>query len=105
MPLYLKNHSRGEFVFDHGWADAFERHGLAYYPKLLCAAPFTPVTGPRLLASNHGDRRILAEGAIALARRLRVSSLHILFPNETDLEVMRELGFMLCEGMIRLLVR
>ena len=99
MPLYLKSHSRGEFVFDHGWADAFERHGLAYYPKLVCAAPFTPVTGPRLLANTHGDRRILAEGAIDLARRIGVSSLHILFPNETDLAVMRELGFMLREGL------
>ena len=99
MPLYLKSHSRGEFVFDHGWADAFERHGLAYYPKLVCAAPFTPVSGPRLLANTHGDRRILAEGAIDLARRIGVSSLHILFPNETDLVVMRELGFMLREGL------
>ena len=99
MPLYLKSHSRGEFVFDHGWADAFERHGLAYYPKLVCVAPFTPVTGPRLLANTHGDRRILAEGAIDLARRIGVSSLHILFPNETDLVVMRELGFMLREGL------
>ncbi len=99
IPLYLKSHSRGEFVFDHGWADAFERHGLAYYPKLVCAAPFTPVSGPRLLANTHGDRRILAEGAIDLARRIGVSSLHILFPNETDLAVMRELGFMLREGL------
>ena len=99
MPLYLKSHSRGEFVFDHGWADAFERHGLAYYPKLVCVAPFTPVTGPRLLANTHGDRRILAEGAIDLARRIGVSSLHILFPNETDLAVMRELDFMLREGL------
>ena len=99
MPLYLKSHSRGEFVFDHGWADAFERHGLAYYPKLVCAAPFTPVSGPRLLANTHGDRRILAEGAIDLARRIGVSSLHILFPNETDLAVMRELDFMLREGL------
>ncbi len=99
MPLYLKSHSRGEFVFDHAWADAFERHGLAYYPKLLCAAPFTPVTGPRLLANTHEDRRTLAEAAIALARRLRVSSLHILFPQTSDLAVLRELGFMLREGL------
>jgi predicted N-acyltransferase len=99
MPMYLKSHSQGEFVFDHAWSDAFERHGLSYYPKLVCAAPFTPVTGPRLLANSHDERRVLAEGAIALARQLGVSSLHILFPNETDLAVMRELGFMLREGI------
>jgi predicted N-acyltransferase len=99
MPLYLKSHSRGEFVFDHGWADAFERHGLSYYPKLVCAAPFTPATGPRLLANTDQDRRILAEGSIALARQLRVSSLHVLFPNATDLAVLCGLGFMLREGI------
>ena len=99
MPLFLKSHSRGEFVFDQGWADAFERHGLSYYPKLLCAAPFSPVTGPRLLVNNSLYRHILAEGAIALAKQLRVSSLHILFANETDLSTLRELGFMLREGI------
>ena len=52
VPLYLKSHSRGEYVFDHAWADAFERYGLRYYPKLLSAVPFTPVTGPRLLAAG-----------------------------------------------------
>ena len=99
MPLYLKSHSRGEFVFDQGWADGFERNGLSYYPKLLSAAPFSPVTGPRLLAKNHQNRRILAESAIDLAVQLKVSSLHILFPNKTDLVVLNELGFMLREGI------
>ena len=99
MPLYLKSHSRGEFVFDQGWADGFERNGLSYYPKLLSAAPFSPVTGPRLLAKNHQNRRILAESAIDLAVQLKVSSLHILFPNKTDLAVLNELGFMLREGI------
>ena len=56
MPLYLKSHSRGEYVFDHAWADAFERYGLRYYPKLLSAVPFTPVTGPRLLAAGTSAR-------------------------------------------------
>ena len=99
MPLYLKAHSRGEFVFDQQWAEAFERNGLPYYPKLLCAAPFTPVTGPRLLAHNDVDRRLLAQGAVELAGQLGVSSLHILFPQETDQAVLRELGFMLREGI------
>ena len=99
MPLYLKSHSRGEFVFDQQWAGAFERHGLAYYPKLLCAVPFSPVTGPRLLAQSTVDRRILAQGAVDLAAQLGVSSLHILFPNEADQACLRELGFMLREGI------
>lgn len=99
MPLYVKHHSRGEFVFDHNWADAFENHGLSYYPKLICAAPFSPVTGPRLLANNAECRSLLAKGAIAAAQQLKVSSLHILFPNATDLMTLRELGFMLREGL------
>ena len=60
MPLFLKSHSYGEYVFDWAWADAYQRHGLAYYPKLLCAVPFTPVTGPRLLAADDAGRKILA---------------------------------------------
>ena len=80
MPLYLKSHSRGEYVFDHAWADAFERHGIRYYPKALSAVPFSPVTGPRLIAANHEDRVMLARGAIELTKRLELSSLHVLFP-------------------------
>ena len=99
MPLYLKSHSRGEFVFDWQWAEAFQRNGLPYYPKLLCAAPFTPVAGPRLLAHNDEDKRILAQGAVDLASRLKVSSLHILFPDETDRASLQDLGFMLREGI------
>jgi len=60
MPLFLKSHSYGEYVFDWAWADAYQRHGLEYYPKLLCAVPFTPVTGPRLLAAQGADREKLA---------------------------------------------
>lgn len=99
MPLYLKSHSRGEYVFDQQWAEAFQRNGLPYYPKLLCAMPFTPVAGPRLLARTDGDRRMLAQGAVELAGRLGVSSLHILFPQETDRAILRELGFLLREGI------
>jgi predicted N-acyltransferase len=99
MPLYLKSHSWGEYVFDHQWARAFTRHGMAYYPKLLCAAPFTPVTGPRLLAATPEDRRLLAQGAIALAERSGVSSLHILFPNADDRAILSDLGFLLREGV------
>ncbi|HJV62938.1 MAG TPA: peptidogalycan biosysnthesis protein, partial [Albitalea sp.] len=57
-PLYLKDHSYGEYVFDWAWADAYQRHGLRYYPKLLCAVPFTPVPGPRLLARDAASRAL-----------------------------------------------
>jgi predicted N-acyltransferase len=99
MPLYLKDHSRGEYVFDHAWADAFHRNGIDYYPKLLSAVPFTPVTGSRLLAHTQEDRRLLARAALQVARQLNTSSLHILFPDEQDRQALAEAGFMLREGV------
>jgi predicted N-acyltransferase len=73
LACYLKNHSQGEYVFDHGWADASERAGGSYYPKLQCSVPFTPVTGPRLLArldeNREAYRRALLEGLAALGER------------------------------------
>jgi hypothetical protein len=84
MPLYLKDHSYGEYVFDWAWADAYHRHGIAYYPKLLCAVPFTPVAGARLLAATDADRDLLIRAALARARELRVSSLHCLFPTPAE---------------------
>jgi len=99
VPLYLKTHSRGEYVFDFAWADAFERHGLRYYPKLLSAVPFTPVAGARLLAAHHDDRMALAHGLIELAQGLKVSSLHLLFPCAQDLAALREAGYMIREGV------
>lgn len=99
MPLYVKSHSRGEYVFDQLWAEAFARHGLRYYPKLLCAIPFTPVTGPRLLARTHEDRVRLAHGAIELATRLKLSSLHVLFPTDADEAALREAGYSVRQGV------
>lgn len=99
MPLYLKSHSRGEYVFDHSWADAFHRHGVAYYPKLLSAIPFTPVTGSRLLARSADDSALLARAALQVARQLGTSSLHILFPDETDRQVLADAGYLLREGV------
>lgn len=99
MLLYAKSHSRGEYVFDHAWAHAYERHGLDYYPKLVSAVPFTAVTGPRLLATNEADKEILARAAIQFAQEVGVSSLHILFPRAEDLEVVRRAGMMLREGV------
>ncbi len=84
MPLYVKHHSWGEFVFDWAWADAYRRHGLNYYPKLVSCAPFSPVPGPRLLAKSDADRAALIQAALKLTRDLNCSSLHILFPIEPD---------------------
>jgi predicted N-acyltransferase len=86
-------------VFDYAWADAFQRHGLRYYPKLLSAIPFTPVTGPRLLAANDEDRDTLVRGLVAFAQDVQVSSLHLLFPAATDLRALREAGFMVRESV------
>lgn len=99
MPLYLKSHSRGEYVFDYAWANAFAEHGLAYYPKLVCAVPFTPVPGPRLLAANHADRVALARQAIEMAGQNGISSLHILFPCEADRLALSEAGYMFRENV------
>jgi predicted N-acyltransferase len=95
MPLYLKSHSYGEYVFDWAWADAYQRHGLRYYPKLLNAVPFTPVTGPRLMASNDTDRRVLLDAALAFARDSGVSSLHCLFPAAPEVATFESAGLML----------
>ncbi|GAB4575137.1 MAG: GNAT family N-acetyltransferase [Rhodothalassiaceae bacterium] len=88
MPCYLKSHSLGEYVFDHGWAETYEQAGGRYYPKLLGAIPFTPVTGPRLLAAPGEDRAKIARLLIAAARRqaedMRLSSFHITFLEEAE---------------------
>ncbi len=99
MPLYAKTHSYGEYVFDWAWADAYHRHGLRYYPKLLCAVPFTPVTGQRVLAATGAQRRWLITAALALARETRASSLHCLLPPATQAAEMQECGLMLRHGL------
>jgi uncharacterized protein len=93
MPLFAKSHSYGEYVFDWAWADAHERHGVDYYPKLVSAIPFTPVQGRRLLAAAERDRRALIGAALELARR--TSSLHVLFPPEDEARLLEESGLML----------
>jgi len=95
LPLYLKSHSYGEYVFDWAWADAWQRAGQRYYPKLLSAIPFTPVTGPRLLATDPDHRLLLARAAIQLAQELGVSTLHCLFPTETEAAELAADGFLL----------
>ena len=99
MPLYVKGHSYGEYVFDWSWADAYHRHGLEYYPKLLCAIPFTPVTGRRLLGHSVSHRKRLADGALTLAQELEVSSLHCLFPEVEDAEILETAGMMVRHGI------
>ena len=93
MPLYVKSHSRGEYVFDWAWAEAYARHGLEYYPKLLCAVPFTPVTGPRLLAADDAARSLLAAGALAAAGEF--SSLHVLFAPQAEAQCLQQAGMLL----------
>ena len=98
MPTYGKTHSRGEFVFDHSWADAFERAGGAYYPKLLSAVPFTPVTGRRRLAAPGPDeariKALLLSAAVSLAEQNKLSSLHINFIEEEESEALTENGLL-----------
>jgi len=94
VPLYAKDHSYGEYVFDWAWADAYDRHGLAYYPKLLAAVPFTPATGPRLMASSESVRAALASKLLDLARESGVSSLHVLFPEEAEASVLQRAGLL-----------
>ena len=97
VPMYLKSHSYGEYVFDWGWADAYERSGGRYYPKLLCAVPFTPVPGPRLLVRPDAPadtRTHLLLGMVELARQRKLSSLHVNFPESTDFEAFGEAGFL-----------
>ncbi|MDN5503352.1 MAG: GNAT family N-acetyltransferase [Comamonas sp.] len=99
VPSYLKTHSRGEFVFDQSWAQAFEQHGLAYYPKLLVASPFTPVQGPRLLAMDDEARAALAQSVAHLCVAAETSSAHALFVEEQDRAALVAAGFMVREGV------
>jgi predicted N-acyltransferase len=102
MPLYLKSHSQGEYIFDHAWADAYERAGGQYYPKLLSAAPFTPATGARLLARPDVDQeeawRLLLGGGLTLCERYGASGLNLNFVTEAEWRWMGEQGLGLREG-------
>jgi len=93
-PLYLKSHSYGEYVFDWAWADAYQRQGLEYYPKLLVAVPFTPVPGSRLLALDDEARTLLLRGIAQLASDQKMSSAHLLFGDEADRAATARAGWM-----------
>ncbi|MEI9427691.1 GNAT family N-acetyltransferase [Mesorhizobium sp. Cs1299R1N3] len=98
VPCYLKSHSQGEYVFDHGWSDAFERAGGRYYPKLQSAVPFTPVTGPRLLVGKGEDQDAvkagLAAGLKMVTDKLGISSAHVTFAQESDVAMLEAAGFL-----------
>jgi predicted N-acyltransferase len=98
MPLYLKSHSRGEYVFDHAWAEAYQRAGGRYYPKLQACSPFSPVTGPRLLVRPGVDREaaqaLLIGGALTLCERLGASGVNVTFPTQDEWTLMGAQGLL-----------
>lgn len=95
VPAYLKSHSMGEYVFDHAWADAFERAGGRYYPKLQVSVPFTPATGPRLLAPDLATRGLLVQALEAVTRQLGLSSAHVTFAGDADAAALQDRGWLL----------
>lgn len=99
LPLYLKSHSYGEYVFDWAWANAYQQNGFSYYPKLLSAIPFTPVTGCRLLARDAEAMKALIDCLQAMQESTEVSSTHILYPSEVQASMLREAGYMLRSGV------
>ena len=98
VPCYLKSHSQGEYVFDRGWADAYERAGGRYYPKLQASVPFTPATGPRLLIRDGVDKdeigSALASGLVALCDATKASSAHVTFAREAEWKLLAKHGFL-----------
>jgi uncharacterized protein len=99
VAAYLKAHSYGEYVFDWAWADAYQRHGLTYYPKLLAAVPFTPVPGPRLLARTAEDRLLLVQALRSFASQNALSSAHLLFGTDEDFSAAAQDGWMIRHGV------
>ena len=93
-PCYVKTHSQGEYIFDHAWADAYERAGGQYYPKLQCAAPFTPATGPRLIAADPQVRLALLGAMMQLARQNGLSGAHVTFCTAPEAELGETAGFL-----------
>lgn len=99
MPLYEKQHSYGEYVFDWAWAEAYARHGLAYYPKWLAAVPFTPIPGTRLLGHSAADRKALLAAVLDTVAASGLSSFHLLFPADEETPWLAEAGLMLRHGV------
>lgn len=99
MPLYIKSHSYGEYVFDWAWADAYAQHGLEYYPKLLSAIPFTPITSSRLLASTATIQSLLIKALTQIVQQNALSSAHVLFPDESSTQALADAGWLKRNGV------
>lgn len=99
MPLYVKSHSYGEYVFDWAWAEAYERNGLNYYPKLVSAIPFTPITSQRLLARDIATQTLLIDALTETMQRHQLSSAHVLFPDEDAAAVLKQAGWLQRQGV------
>ena len=103
MPLYLKQHSYGEFVFDWSWAQAYEQQGMQYFPKALCAIPFTPVQGSRILSASNVDADLVQKQLIAGLKTLvlqnNLSSAHVIFPHDSEAKGLKDQGFMLRDSV------
>ena len=99
MPIYLKEHSYGEYVFDWSWAEAFHKSGLNYYPKMISAIPFTPITGRRIIAESIDIKRMMVKALEKILLDHKISSCHILFPNEEDTFLFNDMGWLQREGV------
>ena len=99
MPLYVKYHSYGEYVFDWAWAEAYERNGLNYYPKLVAAIPFTPITSARLLSSDTEAKQLLINGMLRVLQQNNMSSAHVLFPDDDSAAALKQAGWMQRQGV------
>ena len=98
-PLYIKSHSYGEYVFDWAWADAYARNGMAYYPKLLCAIPFTPITSARLLTNRPDIQALLVQALTQTMQQNQLSSAHVLFPDASSAEALHQAGWLKRTGV------
>jgi len=99
MPLYLKNHSYGEYVFDWAWADAYEKNGIAYYPKLVSAIPFSPITSKRLLSEHREVSELIITTLSQLLEKHQLSSAHVLFPSEACSQLLASAGWLKRHGV------
>ena len=99
MPIYLKEHSYGEYVFDWSWAEAFHKSGLNYYPKMISAIPFSPITGKRIISDNNDIKKMMVKALEKILLDHKISSCHILFPNEQDAFLFNDMGWLQREGV------
>jgi predicted N-acyltransferase len=99
MPLYIKSHSYGEYVFDWAWAEAYERNGLNYFPKLVSAIPFTPITCQRLIANNPQTQALMVEALTKTMQRYQLSSVHVLFPDDASIAALKQADWLQRKGV------